>query len=86
VSDSNDAFLDIPSAHRKEVTVPDITWASITDDGRSADIRWDVVEGYAVEFDIWREEKKELPMVLVFCKLLTLVRDQERYGHTTHPS
>ena len=84
---SNDeAYLEALPQNRHEVEAPEVVWASIADDGRSAIIRWDIVETYAVEFDIWREEGKQIPETLLFCKLLTLVRDQERYGHTTHPS
>lgn len=77
---SNDAYLEALPQNRKQVDVPEVTWASISEDGQSATIRWDIVETYAVEFDIWREEGKQIPETLLFCKLLLLVRQQERWA------
>lgn len=77
---SDEAYLEQLPQNRKQINTQEVTWASISEDGQSATIRWDIVETYAVEFDICRQEGKQIPETLVFCKLLLLVRQQERWA------
>jgi hypothetical protein len=56
-------------------TIPETVWAKIGDDGDLEIIRWDIIDMYAKQYDI---DKSNRTQSHVMCKLLVLVRDQER--------
>jgi hypothetical protein len=55
--------------------IPETVWAKIGDDGSLEIIRWDIIDMYAKQYDI---DKSNRTQTHVMCKLLVLVRDQER--------
>ena len=55
--------------------IPETVWAKIGDKGDLEVIRWDIIEMYAKQYDI---DKNNRTQSHVMCKLLVLVRDQTR--------
>ena len=78
IQDDEDAYLIVPEEHMKKVVMPDTVWAKIGDDGQLEVIRWDIIEMYATEYDSLGRDGKDKSQTHVICKLLMLVRDQER--------
>jgi|GEM_PF-4534559 len=52
-------------------------WAKIGDDGELEVLRWDLIEAFAKQYDISKDNRTQTH---VMCKLLVLVRDQTRKG------
>lgn len=50
-------------------------WAKIGDDGELEVLRWDLIEAFAKQYDISKENRTQTH---VMCKLLVLVRDKTR--------
>lgn len=78
IDDNEEAYLELPEEHVKKVAMPNTVWAHISEDGKLAVLQWDIIDMYAVEFDVQKKLKKEPAQAYVICKLLTLVRDQVR--------
>jgi hypothetical protein len=78
ISDDDDAYLIVPEEHIRRAVPIDAVWAKISDDGKEAIIRWDIVEMYATEFDSLTHTKRDKTQTHVLCKLMVLVRDQVR--------
>jgi len=72
--DAEYAELIMDKAHVKAIPNETI-WAKIGDDGGLEIIRWDIIEMYAKQYDI---DKNNRTQSHVMCKLLVLVRDAER--------
>jgi len=72
--DAEYAELIVDKAHVKAVPGETI-WAKIGDSGDLEVIRWDIIEMYAKQYDIDRNNRTQSH---VMCKLLVLVRDQTR--------
>jgi hypothetical protein len=53
-------------------------WVKIGEDGQLEVIRWDIIQMYALEYDMLARAKQQHSQTHVICKLLVLVRDQER--------
>lgn len=60
--------------------IPETVWAKIGDKGDLEVIRWDIIEMYAKQYDI---DKNNRSQSHVMCKLLLLVRDHERKQHAS---
>jgi hypothetical protein len=58
-----------------KVIPSETVWAKIGDDGGLEIIRWDIIDMYAKQYDI---DENNRTQTHVMCKLLVLVRDQER--------
>lgn len=72
--DAEYAELIIDKEHVK--AVPDsMVWAKIGDDGQLETLRWDLIEAFAKQYDI---DKNNRTQTHIICKLLVLVRDQVR--------
>jgi sulfur transfer complex TusBCD TusB component (DsrH family) len=78
IQDDDEAYLIVPEEHIKRVALPDTIWAKIGDDGQLEIIRWDIIQMYALEYDMIARAKQQHSQTHVICKLLVLVRDQER--------
>ena len=78
LNDDDEAYLIVPEEHMKKVVMPDTVWAKIGDDNQLEVIRWDIIEMYATEYDSLGRGGKDRSQTHVICKLLMLVRDQER--------
>jgi sulfur transfer complex TusBCD TusB component (DsrH family) len=78
VLDDDEAYLIVPEEHIKKIATPDTVWAKIGDDGQLEVIRWDIIQMYALEYDMQARAKQQHSQTHVICKLLVLVRDQER--------
>ena len=78
VVEDDEAYLIVPEEHIKRVALPDTIWAKIGDDGQLEIIRWDIIQMYALEYDMVARAKQQHSQTHVICKLLVLVRDQER--------
>jgi hypothetical protein len=78
IDGEEEAYLELPEEHLKKVALPETVWAQISEDGKIAVLRWDIIDMYAVEFDVQKKLKKEPAQAYIICKLLTLVRDQVR--------
>lgn len=50
-------------------------WAKIGDDGQLEVLRWDLIEAFAKQYDISKDNRTQTH---VMCKLLVLVRDKTR--------
>ncbi len=74
LKDAEYAELIMDKAHVKAIPNETI-WAKIGDDGGLEIIRWDIIEMYAKQYDI---DKNNRTQSHVMCKLLVLVRDAER--------
>jgi len=81
LNDDDEAYLIVSEEHMKKVTMPDTIWAKIGDDNQLEVIRWDIIEMYATEYDSLGRGGKDRSQTHVICKLLMLVRDQERKRH-----
>lgn len=81
VVEDEEAYLIVPEEHIKKIATPDTVWAKIGDDGQLEVIRWDIIEMYATEYDSLGRGGKDRSQTHVICKLLMLVRDQERKRH-----
>ena len=78
VVEDDEAYLIVPEEHMKKIATPDTVWAKIDDDGQLEIIRWDIIQMYALEYDMLARAKQKHSQTHVICKLLLLVRDQER--------
>ena len=78
VVEDDEAYLIVPEEHMKKIATPDTVWAKIGDDGQLEVIRWDIIQMYALEYDMQARAKQQHSQTHVICKLLLLVRDQER--------
>ena len=78
VLDDDEAYLIVPEEHIKKIATPDTVWAKIGEDGQLEVIRWDIIQMYALEYDMQARAKQQHSQTHVICKLLVLVRDQER--------
>jgi hypothetical protein len=78
ILEDDEAYLIVPEEHIKKVAMPDTIWAKIGDDGQLEIIRWDIIQMYALEYDMMSKAKQMHSQTHVICKLLTLVRDQTR--------
>jgi sulfur transfer complex TusBCD TusB component (DsrH family) len=78
VVEDDEAYLIVPEEHIKKIATPDTVWAKIGDDGQLEVIRWDIIQMYALEYDMQARAKQQHSQTHVICKLLVLVRDQER--------
>ena len=75
--DAEYAELIIDKAHVKAIP-SDTVWAKIGDDGELETIRWDLVEMFAKQYDM---DKNNRTQSHIICKLLVLVRDETRKEH-----
>jgi sulfur transfer complex TusBCD TusB component (DsrH family) len=78
VVEDDEAYLIVPEEHIKKIATPDTVWAKIGEDGQLEVIRWDIIQMYALEYDMQARAKQKHSQTHVICKLLVLVRDQER--------
>ena len=78
VLDDDEAYLIIPEEHMKKLAQPNTVWVKIGEDGQLELIRWDIIQMYALEYDMLARAKQQHSQTHVICKLLVLVRDQER--------
>ena len=78
VLDDDEAYLIIPEEHMKKLAQPNTVWVKIGEDGQLEVIRWDIIQMYALEYDMIARAKQKHSQTHVVCKLLVLVRDQER--------
>ena len=78
VLDDDEAYLIIPEEHMKKLAQPNTVWVKIGEDGQLEVIRWDIIQMYALEYDMLARAKQQHSQTHVICKLLVLVRDQER--------
>ena len=78
VVDDDEAYLIVPQEHVKNVAEPNTVWVRIGEDGQLDIIRWDIIQMYALEYDMQARAKQQHSQTHVICKLLVLVRDQER--------
>jgi len=76
--DAEYAELIMDKAHVKAVP-SETVWAKISDSGGLEIIRWDIIEMYAQQYDI---DKNNRTQSHVMCKLLVLVRDETRKEKT----
>jgi len=78
----DEAYLVMPKDQVRNAVMPNQVWAKISEDGKEAHVRWDIVELYAAEFDSLNHTGHDKTQTHVLCKLLVLVRDQVRkeYG------
>ena len=74
--DAEYAELIIDKEHTRSVPSETI-WAKIGDDGQLEVLRWDLIEAFAKQYDISKDNRTQTH---VMCKLLVLVRDQTRKG------
>jgi len=81
VVEDDEAYLIVPEEHIKKIATPDTVWAKIGEDGQLEVIRWDIIQMYALEYDMQARAKQQHSQTHVICKLLVLVRDQERKQH-----
>ena len=72
--DAEYAELIVDKTHVKAVP-SETVWAKIGDNGELEIIRWDIIEMYAKQYDI---DKNNRTQSHVMCKLLVLVRDETR--------
>ena len=78
IDDNEEAYLEVPQEQIRKVAMPDTPWAQISDDGKLELLRWDIVQMYAMEFDMLKRSKREPSHTHTICKLLVLVREQVR--------
>ena len=78
VVEDDEAYLIIPEEHMKKLAQPNTVWVKIGEDGQLEVIRWDIIQMYALEYDMQARAKQQHSQTHVICKLLVLVRDQER--------
>lgn len=72
--DAEYAELIIDKEHVRVIPSETI-WAKIGDDNELEILRWDLIEAFAKQYDINRNNRTQSH---VMCKLLVLVRDQVR--------
>ncbi len=72
--DAEYAELIVDKTHVKQIP-SETVWAKIGDKGDLEVIRWDIIEMYAQQYDI---DKNNRTQSHVMCKLLVLVRDDTR--------
>lgn len=77
IKEDDDSYLFLEEQTKKVVT-PEQVWAKINDDGTEAEVSWNIVELYAMEFDSLNRSGGFKTQTHVLCKLLVLVRDQVR--------
>lgn len=78
MDNEDEAYLEVPPEHIRAIAGPNTVWAQIGENGQLEIIRWDVIEMYALEFDMLKKSKQEASQQHTICKLLVLVRDQTR--------
>ena len=76
--EDDEAYLIAPKENIKKIAEPETVWAKISDNGELEIIRWDIIQMYALEYDMIARAKQQHSQTHVICKLLLLVRDQER--------
>jgi sulfur transfer complex TusBCD TusB component (DsrH family) len=83
IVEDDEAYLIVSEHDVKKIATPDTVWAKISDDGELEIIRWDIIEMYALEYDMQARAKQQHSQTHVICKLLLLVRNQERKQHAS---
>lgn len=78
ILEDDEAYLIVPEELMKKVASPETIWAKIGDDGKLEVIRWDIIQMYALEYDMMSRAKQQPSQTHVICKLLLLVRDETR--------
>ena len=78
INDNEEAYLDIPPENLQKIAMPNTVWAKIDEKGELEVLRWDIIEMYAIEYNMLKRSDKEPSQTHVICKLLVLVRDQVR--------
>ena len=78
VVEDDEAYLIAPEQYVKKIADTNTVWAKIGEDGQLEVIRWDIIQMYALEYDMLARAKQQHSQTHVICKLLVLVRDQER--------
>lgn len=78
IDDNEEAYLEFPESHVRKIAAPNTVWAKIGDDLQLEVLRWDIVQVYALEYDMVIRAKQQPSQSQVICKLLMLVRDQTR--------
>lgn len=78
VVEDDEAYLIMSEEHTKKLVTPETVWAKISDDGQLEIIRWDIIQMYATEYDSMSRSNQPKSQTHIICKLLMLVRDQER--------
>lgn len=78
MDNEDEAYLEVPPEHIRTIAGPNTVWAQIGENGQLEIIRWDIIEMYALEFDMLKKSKQEVSQPHTICKLLVLVRDQTR--------
>jgi hypothetical protein len=81
ILEDDEAYLIVPPELTKKIASPETVWAKIGDDCQLEVIRWDIIQMYALEYDMLSRSKQQPSQTHVICKLLVLVRDQERRRH-----
>ena len=81
VVEDDEAYLIVSDEHIKKIAMPETVWAKIGENGQLEVIRWDIIQMYALEYDMVSRAKQQPNQTHVICKLLVLVRDQERRRH-----
>jgi len=72
--DAEYAELIVDKTHVKQIP-SETVWAKIGDNGGLEVIRWDIIEMFAKQYDI---DKNNRSQSHIMCKLLVLVRDETR--------
>lgn len=72
--DAEYAELIMDKEHVRAVPTETV-WAKIGDDGQLEVLRWDLIEAFAKQYDISKDNRTQTHVI---CKLLVLVRDQTR--------
>jgi hypothetical protein len=78
IDDNEEAYLEFPKEHVRQIAPPNTVWAKIGDDLQLEVLRWDIIQVYALEYDMVIRAEQEPSQSQVICKLLMLVRDQTR--------
>lgn len=78
MDNEDEAYLEMPDELVKKLATPETVWAKIGDDGKLEVLRWDIIEMYALEYDMLGRSGQNKSQTHVICKLLVLVRDQVR--------
>jgi hypothetical protein len=64
----------VDKTHVKQIP-SETVWAKIGEDGGLETIRWDIIEMFAKQYDL---DKNNRTQSHIMCKLLVLVRDETR--------
>lgn len=77
--DAEYAELIVDSSHIRKIP-SDTVWAKIGEDGGLDTIRWDIIEMFASQYDV---DKNNRTQSHIMCKLLVLVRDETRKEYSS---